>query len=563
MKINRKCLLTFALLVTFFFPFGMQLANDTAAREKPVAPPKHIIIVLCDALRWDYIGMYGGTRCSTPNIDSLAREGILFKNAHTVCPISAPSYAALFTSRFPFEHGLSNNAQHLPEDIPFLPEALHDRGFHTAAFVSNYYCSERFGFDRGVDTFKGFDEAGKHSWTLAKKLLPWLGRWDPSSKPLFLFISYMDLHEPYSLPNAQHWLRIRFDDRVAVKSSCPELEETVRLHLSVSPGTHELTFERILPPLKPWWKPKYDFIINEGSVLLKAGVKIDFPKTATSKKSNETIQAGSSVTDTFPVVAALQNPTGKEISGELVIRISRRYTVEEIRAIYPRSVESLDHEIGRLTDTLRSKNMLDDTLIILLSDHGEGLGDHGVKGHIENLYDSLMHVPLIMRYPPLGKGIIVDDIVSIIDIAPTVTELIHKGPSGSSGRSGQRWPSRFGQSLLAMIQKSGFSGRNWVFAETSPPEASKRLTCLRTTDIKLIVDHTRKRLEFYDLTKDPSESKNLALDSKPEVAKAVSMYCDIFGLSDPFEELSTTEKLNLNELSPEEIEKLKSLGYIK
>ncbi len=563
MKAFGRYLLLFALLITIFSQSGTRQAKGGTAEGKRIPSPKQIIILLCDALRWDYVGAYGGTQCRTPNIDSLAREGILFKDAYTVCPISAPSYTALFTAKIPFEHGLSNNGQPLPADIPYLPARLHDRDFHTAAFVSNYYCGENFGFARGYDTFKSFDEVGKHSWTLAKKLLPWLDRWDPSRQPLFLFISYMDLHEPYSLPYAPQWLRIRLDDRIAIKAACPELEETVRMQLSVPPGTHELTFERILPPLKPWWKPKYDLIVNEGSDLVKAGAKIDFTKTVKGKKIGESLKAGSCITDEFPVVATLQNLTGKKISGELVIRISRRYTVEEIQTIYPRSVEFLDYEIGRLIDVLRSKSMLDDTLIILLSDHGEGLGDHGVKGHIENLYDSLMHVPLIMRYPPLGKGIIVNDIVSIIDIAPTISELIRSEMSESSGQSDQPWPSRFGQSLIAMIQKNGLSGRKWVFAETSPPEASKRLTCLRTATIKLIVDHTSKKIEFYDLTRDPLESKNLSATSSPEVTKTIKMYCEIFGLSDPFEELSSAEKLNLNELSPEEIEKLKSLGYIK
>lgn len=552
LKICRKYALALVLVLVVSFTVGLAQTDNAANNAKRIPPPKHIVILLCDTLRWDYVSAYGTRKSLTPNIDALADEGLLFKNAHTVAPCSAPAYTTLFSAQFPFEHGVTNNAQLLPDDISYLPEDLHNLGFYTAAFVSNYYCSANFGFKRGFDTFKSLDEVGKHSWTIAKKLLPWLERWKPDKQPLFLFVSYMDLHEPYSLPYAPHWLRIRLDDRIVSESSCPDLQTIQRMQLSLSPGIHKLTFERILPPLREGWKPKYRFTPYSWSSLLKAGVEIELTGNVNNRK--EDVRAGTvSWTSTgFPVIATLKNPTDKTISGELVMQLFRRYNVEEIQTIYPRSIEFLDHEIGRVINALRKKGVLDDTLIILLSDHGEGLGDHGLKGHIEQLYDSLMHVPLIMRYPPFGKGVTIDELVSIIDLSPTILDSLGKSP-----------PPGYSQSLLQTIRDGSPPGRQWVLAETSPPEAAKRLTCLRTPTTKLIVNHTNKRIEFYDLVSDPSESKNQYSDSSPRVLKAIKDYCDLFNLSNPFDELSSVEVLDLNSLSPEEIRKLKSLGYLK
>ena len=545
-------LLLFVLLMTVLIPFGVQPTGKGREDNKLFSPPKHIVILLCDALRWDHVGAYGQKKCHTPNIDSLAKEGLLFKSAHTVCPISSPSYATIFTSQFPFEHGITNNAQSLSSVITCLPASLHDRGFHTAAFMSNYYCGSNYGFDRGFDTFKDLDEVGKHSWTVAEKLLPWLEGWNPKKQPMFLFVSYMDLHEPYSLPYEPRWLRVRMDGRVVRESACPELEETLWMQLSIPPGSHKLSFERVLPPLRPWWKPKYDFTPNLGSSLLKAGVEMEPAGDFKDRREDPRAKMLTWMFEEFPASVTLKNPTGKTISGELLIQITRRYDLEEVQTIYPRSVEFLDHEIGRVLDTLRNKGVLDETLIILLSDHGEGLGDHGLKMHIEQLYDSLMHVPLIMRYPPLGKEKVIDDVVSIIDLAPTISDML-----------GQPWSSRFGQSLFPMIRDGGHPERQWVFAETYPPEAGRRLTSLRTTTAKLIVNHTDKKIEYYDLVKDPSESKNIYSAASPEVLKAIETYCTLFNLTNPFDELSAAGKLNLDSLSPEEIQRLKSLGYIK
>jgi arylsulfatase A-like enzyme len=532
----------------------------TAAGREPAAgnavskiqPPKHIVILLADTLRWDHVGAYGTTHSRTPNLDALAEEGVLFRNAFTVFPGSAPSYTSFLSAMLPFEHGLTNNAQPLPEDLPYLPESAREWGFHTAAFVSNYYCGKKFGFDRGYDTFHGVGEVGKHSWTLSRMLLPWLREWNPEERPLFLFVAYMDLHVPYSLPYNPRWLRVRLDGRVILEPVSTEMNPTRTIRMTVPPGRHRLVFERAVPPLRPWWNPKYRITPHGWSSVLKAGVRIEFTRNVEDRRVDHRADTVSWMSTAFPVTAALTNPTDKPITGDLSIEFSRRYEVEDTRTIYPRSVEFLDHEIGKVLDVLEGKGVLDETMVVLVSDHGEGLGDHGLKGHIEHLYDSLMRVPLILRYPPLGKGAVVEPMVSLVDFTPTVAELLDR-----------TWPSAHGRSMVPAVLGGGGSGRDWAFAETYPPEASWRATCLRTPTAKLIVNHTTRAIEFYDLVSDPGESRNLYSETSEDAGRAVAEYCGIFNLDTPFDELSSVPGLDLDSLSPEEIRQLKALGYLE
>lgn len=535
-------------------------SNCLAAEEAPpfpqpasaIPPPKHIVLILADTLRYDYVGAYGKGKCATPHIDSIARDGILLDNAFTPSPISAPAYASLLSSTYPFQHGVSNNGVHLPTDLPILPGFLKESGFHTAAFVANYYCGPKFSFDRAWDTFFDSSTLTLFSWNLSKTLLPWLASWQPSQMPLFLFLAYMDPHVPYAPPYMPKWLLASLEDRV-IGTYCPELSPILTIPLDVPPGEHHLAFDRIVPPLKPDWKPLFRVsTLRQGSIMQK-GVAVEFVENVGEPfDARPRLRTKQWPVKDFPLGATVINPTDRTISGDLKVRLVRAYTAQEARFLYPQCIEFMDHEIGKVLDAFRGKGVYDDTLFIFLADHGEGLGDHDLVGHLKQVYDSLMHVPLIFRYAPLGQGR-VSSLASLVDVFPTIAALM----------GAQEAPDQKGRSLLPDFAGHAPRHGTIIVGETSPPEAPERLTSIRTRQWKLIVNATRRTAELYDLTGDPGELKDIFSENEVLSRETVGVYKRLFAINDVFDPITDIDELDLDSLDDAELEELRALGYLE
>jgi len=137
---------------------------------------------------------------------------------------------------------------------------------------------------------------------------------------------------------------------------------------------------------------------------------------------------------------------------------------------------------------------------VVVGDHGEGLGDHDLVGHIEQLYDSLLHVPLVLWAPGvLPAGVVVDEPVVLVDVWPTVAELLGlPPPAGARGRS-----------LVPLVHGAAWSAAP-LLAQTFRPEAAHDLEALAEGGHKLVREPESGRLELYDLRADPGELTNLA-----------------------------------------------------
>src|SRR5688572_5072364 len=134
---------------TYLVLFLFLTAASVASSEAP-----DVVVITIDTLRADRIGVYGYAKASTPVLDGLAREGVLFKNAVSHVPLTRPSHASLFTGLFPFEHQIHDNvAPPLDEKIPTLAEVLRRRGYATGAFVASFVVNRQSGLQRGFDTY--------------------------------------------------------------------------------------------------------------------------------------------------------------------------------------------------------------------------------------------------------------------------------------------------------------------------------------------------------------------------------------------------------------------------
>lgn len=182
----------------------------------PASPQKvNVILLVLDQLQADRLQCYGNPRPTSPNIDRLAKKGILFSHFYTVAPWTAPSYATLMTSQYPSRHGVTlfwrPGMPLIDKKTPLLPEVFKEHGYQTAAFVNNGLAGREL-TGRGFDEFdEGQPRAGIVNVTerlkqaadntapgTLKLLLPWLEQ--HRSKPFFLFVLFMEPHSPYDPP---------------------------------------------------------------------------------------------------------------------------------------------------------------------------------------------------------------------------------------------------------------------------------------------------------------------------------------------------------------------------
>jgi arylsulfatase A-like enzyme len=196
---------------------------------------------------------------------------------------------------------------------------------------------------------------------------------------------------------------------------------------------------------------------------------------------------------------------------------------EHIRALYHSDVAYLDERIGELMAHLRNTGILDETLVIVTSDHGEHFGDHALFGHRFSLYNALLHVPLIIRYPPAFEpGSREPSVVSLVDLFPTVLDV--------TGIQWENGPPIAGRSLLKP------SGTRYTVAELAAPLQAliplvrlsftfdaaprlRRLKCIQSAEAKYIWASDGQH-ELYDLRSDPEEQNNLIAE-RPEQAAAL------------------------------------------
>jgi arylsulfatase A-like enzyme/predicted negative regulator of RcsB-dependent stress response len=228
---------------------------------------------------------------------------------------------------------------------------------------------------------------------------------------------------------------------------------------------------------------------------------------------------------------------------------------DEYRAQFPRrpydsEIAYMDAEIGRLLGSLQASGVKERTLVIAVGDHGEGLGDHSESTHGVLIYDSVMHVPLIMSCPGvLSESFVIDDaVVSVVDIFPTVLALLGVAEP----------PPSDGVSLLA----AGADRERSVYMECMTPYLDSGwapLFSLRRHDSKYIL---APRREHFDLQEDPGELNNLYVNPPPgQVGIRDSLVAELDEMLAQWPSVEEVADLALT-LDPESIARLEALGYV-
>ena len=206
----------------------------------------------------------------------------------------------------------------------------------------------------------------------------------------------------------------------------------------------------------------------------------------------------------------------------------------------------MDREIGRLLATLDHMGIRRSSLVVLVSDHGESLGEHGHVGHISQLYETLVHVPLIFSSPGnLPGGTVIDHPVSLVDLFPTILDILGLDqPNGLHGRS-----------LMSIMRGESMSPES-IIAATYQPAAPRDSRALVHSTFKYIMHAGTRRRELYDLKRDPNELQNI-VSSDPATARKMETLLT--------HELAAIDRAAPRsvETSQDDLEQLEALGYLQ
>jgi arylsulfatase A-like enzyme len=438
-----------------FFTRREMLSSLLAAQLAASRP--NIIFILMDDLRWDELRCMGNPIAETPNIDRIAREGALFRNAFVTTPLCSPSRASFLTGRYAHAHGILDNTARDAQShkLATFPRTLHAAGYETG-FIGKFHMgnddSPRPGFDSWV-SFKGqgtyhdpelnvdgktVAAKGYTTDILSQRAVSFLER--KRTRPFFLWLAHKAVH--------------------------PELTQYADGSVSDPNGGK--------------------FIPADRHKDLYAG-------RAVPRRPN-----------------ALKPPAGKPALerkiGDLPPLGPATGTDDETIRNRLRMVKAVDEGVGEMLRTLEKSGQLDNTAIIFTSDEGYFFGEHGLSYERRLAYEESIHIPLLVRYPGLARaGSTVDGFALGLDIAPTVLEMAGVKPEFAM----------HGRSLVPLLRGGATDWRKSFLVEYFSDKTMPRISrmgyqALRTERWKYIhYTELQGMDELYDLGKDPYEMRNV------------------------------------------------------
>ena len=431
---------------------GTRLAEGRRIASLPATPAgrPNILLLVIDTQRADHLSVYGYGRPTSPTLERLAQEGWLFDNVTSSSSWTLPSHATMMTGRQQHEHRAGVlRRPYLDHKFPTIAELLRQEGYATGGFVANiYWCGRETGLGRGFIRYEDyFENAGD---ALVRTVLGRRLAYDVWPKL-----------GPRNIPG---------------RKSAADMNAHL---LSWIDGLHD--------------RPFFGFV-NYFDV---HGPLFPLPPYLGRFSDVSRRPAGE------PGVAL------GAITGEF-----QRLTPEQIQAdidAYDESILYLDAQIGSLLDELEKRGKLDNTLVILTSDHGESFGEHGFYFHGHSLYREQVNVPMLLRWPAhIPAGTHRTEPVDLEQIAATIAEAAGL-PSGAVP----------GVSLLGKPDSAAVGIAELAQRSTVPASwpASRGWLASLTTDPWHFIILQSGEAELYDFRKDPEERTNLAADSVHLVAQ--------------------------------------------
>jgi len=447
-------------MATFARTLRFLLADPTLLRERTGPRPRSVLVYLIDTLRADHCSAYGYSRRTTPALEEIAAEGVVFERTWAQAPWTRPAAATVLTGLLYPYHGAGKSTG-LSDDVETLAERMRTAGRATAAFVANpHVYAGALQFEQGFGRFVTEDsrEAQFRSDRINGELVPWLER--HAREPFFVYVHTVDPHAAYDPPDATRAAFARAD---------------------------------YAGPITP-------------------------PRTQTE-------------------LLREQAPLPPD-------------DVQHVIDLYDEEILFNDRQLGVLRDEMKRIGVWDDTLVVVLSDHGEEFQEHGSFGHAGALWEELLHVPLVMK-PPKDCRLAPTRVAAParqMDVVPTALGLL-AAPPGSPCQ---------GIDLLPWIV-SREREPLWAMAHEQPG-----MRCFVADGMKVIElglgENEGARTLLFDLSADPREQHDLAA-ARADVARRLVLRMDAIEREFESAGFARHDGGGEVELAEHERDALRKLGY--
>lgn len=433
--------------------------------------PNMLLIVL-DSARADKFSCYGYHRYTTPNIDKLAMGGVRFEAAITEAPWTVPSHLTLFTGLYPSEHGKTTGFDlsklSLPSGIVTLPELLSEKGYATAGFSSNPWIGKLTNIHKRFDTYieDSLETTSGNMRANAPGYLRLVKKIRGYSRTVSLLVR-MGLPAPFMIDHGR---------------LSAILLSNVKNWITSHEGTPFFTFINLMNCHNPYYPPNENLErFGDGGVLMS--------KRLFNKRLAQQFQGKIGLDDDL---------------------------ARNMHAYYDASLSYVDEQIGDLFTFLENKGILDQTLIVVLSDHGKTLTEHDRQRYpLHYVTDTNLRIPLVARYPKIFKPSVVKRHVQLIHVTQTFLRL-----AGITNSNLSR------QRPCLMEVMSGAVTPDSAYSEVVLPISGKRvekpeeIRCIKRDDFRLIESKKRGYI-LLNNREDPSEERDFSKEY-PELVVAMN-----------------------------------------
>ncbi|NOU94089.1 sulfatase-like hydrolase/transferase [Paenibacillus sp. LMG 31456] len=433
----------------------------------------NVLYIMADQFHADCLGI-AGRQVRTPQLDQLAHEGVMFKQAYCNNPICAPSRTTFITGQYPHTHGILGN------DI----YEMNDRNEHTLSAM--------------------FRRTGYQTALIGKSHM--IGAWDREG---FEYLRYCDLCDcDRNDPLQNHYFKYLHDLGIA---NLYDLGTMKPEH----PGSRVRAFESMIPEqhsLETWTGDEtLQFLKNRDErrpffahmSFQRPHEPYTVPFDSGLLYDPDSIQLPSGVIDLFERKFAGKPEIMRKLAdtfGGMPYIPESEADLRRQLAFYYSLITRIDEQIGRVLDHLRQTGEYYNTTIIFTSDHGDFAGDHGMVNKNIGIYESIHRIPFILKYPGGPSGLMKAGIMESVDMFPTLCELCEVPiPDGIDGRS------------LKPVIEENLPGKLYTVCEWSSPRYEVNVNAIRTDRYRLVY-YGQGEGELYDHANDPDELDNCFTD---------------------------------------------------
>jgi len=460
------------------------LKAEAGQAEKPAYSPNtikrarpNVLLLMADQLRFDCVGAYGNASIATPHLDRIAREGVRFSAAYSTTPSCTPARSALLTGLGPWRNGLLGygNMASMPYPVE-KGRAMAQAGYYATSIGKNHYFPLR-------------NAHGYHNLVCDEHCSYWFHKQDAQTEAGWEERCDYEAWFWSQLPDKDpHATGLTWNDYRGLPFVYPE-----QLHATHWTGETAVNFLKGYERDEPFFL-KVSFI--------RPHSPYDAPQRFFDRYADAdlpTAQVGAWASRYEP-----RSGPGNEIwHGKLSAAEIRRS-----RQGYYGSVSFVDEQIGRILEVLEKRNLLEETLILFVSDHGDMLGDQNLWRKTYG-YEASAHIPMLMRLPASmsvrAAGKVMDNPVELRDILPTVLDAAGAPvPESLEGRS-----------LLELVRSGGKGWREYIDLEHDVCYApSNHWNALTDGKWKYLYHAQHGQEQLFHLEEDPHELRDLSVDSQ-------------------------------------------------